>query len=65
MDIEKEFDRVTAPPSSASSVRRLKKEEIEHLERAGMITPIHLMRKNSWLPRVHVPGNSCRGTYDR
>lgn len=50
MDIEREFDRLTAPPASASAVRRLSREEIDRLLLAGQITPVEQ------IPQYHLSG---------
>lgn len=60
----KELERLTMP-AGASKARRLSAEEIKQLVTGGEITPINLVHRASELPRVHVPGNSCRGSYDR
>ena len=64
MNLMEELERLTMP-AGASKARRLTAAEIKQLVVGGEITPINLVHRASELPRVHVPGNSCRGSYDR
>lgn len=42
---------------AAGPVRVLDRDEIEELERRGEITPVELIPRYRWLPRVHHTAN--------
>ena len=50
MNLEEALDKVTAPPAKASEVYRFTREEIDHLQTTGQVTPL------GEIPRFHMCG---------
>jgi len=63
MDIEKEFDRITAPAGGASKVRRLTRDEIEELAQSGKVTPVEQIPQYHCCGREVFPLRWGRGIY--
>ena len=64
MNVFDALERLT-DPGVLRKVKVYSREQIQELQTKGEITPIEQIRQASQLPRVHVPGNSCRGSYNR
>lgn len=64
MNLEFELGRLTEP-GVIRTIKVYSAEQILELQSKGEITPIEQVHKSSCSPRVHVPGNSCRGSYNR